>query len=229
MLKKCIKNILNEIICKKNKAPKDCYFHYTSHIKKCAFLGKNFVNRNAKIENSNIGFGTYIAQNSKFSQCKIGNYSLVGFEALIGAHPLHKIASVHPALYSTTGQYGFTYAKNDCFEEFVYINCDNQRYSIVIGNDVWVTAGSTKICQGVTIGDGAVVMADAVVTKDVPPYAIVGGVPAKVIGYRFSEDQIDFLLKLRWWDKGEEWIRDHVEYFSDIERLMEVISEEEDR
>jgi virginiamycin A acetyltransferase len=68
-----------------------------------------------------------------------------------------------------------------------------------VGNDVWIGYGST-VMPGVTIGDGAIVGSCSVVTKDVPPYAIVGGNPAKVIRYRFDEVTIARLLELRWWD-----------------------------
>ena len=61
-------------------------------------------------------------------------------------------------------------------------------------------------------------------TKDVPPYAIVGGVPAKVIKYRFSKEDIEYLLKLRWWDKDEEWIKEHAEYFENIELLKRKVT-----
>lgn len=71
-----------------------------------------------------------------------------------------------------------------------------------VGNDVWIGARAT-ILSGVTVGDGAVIGAGALVTKDVPPYAIVGGVPARVIKYRFPPDVIHDLLEIRWWGWDE--------------------------
>lgn len=75
--------------------------------------------------------------------------------------------------------------------------------NISIGNDVWIGHGAT-ILSGVSIGDGAVVGAMSVVTKDVPPYAIVVGSPAKVIKYRFTESQIEKLMKIQWWNYSED-------------------------
>lgn len=77
---------------------------------------------------------------------------------------------------------------------------------IAIGNDVWVAAGAL-ILSGVTIGDGAVVASRAVVTKDVAPYAIVAGVPAKQIGQRFDDATVARLLAMAWWDWSEDEIR----------------------
>ena len=84
---------------------------------------------------------------------------------------------------------------------------------IVVGNDVWI-GYEAVILAGVTIGDGAIIGSRAVVTKDVPPYTIVGGVPAKSIRKRFSDDTISALLKIKWWDWPEERIRHHI---SDIQ------------
>ena len=80
---------------------------------------------------------------------------------------------------------------------------------IVIGNDVWI-GYEAVIMAGVHIGDGAIIAARAVVTKDVPPYTIVGGVPARQIRKRFSEDTISSLLDIRWWDWSEEKIKKNI-------------------
>ena len=85
----------------------------------------------------------------------------------------------------------------------------DNRGGISIGNDVWI-GYEAVILSGVTVGDGAVIGARAVVTRDVPPYTIVGGVPAKPIRRRFSEDTVSALEKIRWWDWPEERIKRHI-------------------
>jgi virginiamycin A acetyltransferase len=79
----------------------------------------------------------------------------------------------------------------------------------VIGNDVWI-GNSVTIMQGVNIGDGAIIGTNALVTKDVEPYAIVGGNPAKLIRKRFDDDKIQFLLQLAWWNWTPEKIAEHI-------------------
>jgi len=81
-----------------------------------------------------------------------------------------------------------------------------------IGNDVWIGARAT-ILSGVEIGDGAVVAAGAVVTKNIPPYAIVGGVPAKLIKYRFPEEVVNDLLKIKWWNWTDAHVKSNIEDF----------------
>ena len=90
---------------------------------------------------------------------------------------------------------------------------------IIIGNDVWIGA-NVSILPGVTINDGAVVAAGAVVNKDVPPYAIVGGVPAKIIRYRFDQDVIDKLLKIRWWKWSHEEIEANIEALFQVDNIL---------
>lgn len=92
---------------------------------------------------------------------------------------------------------------------------------VVIGNDVWIGSNAT-IMSGVTVGDGAVIAANSTVTKDVPPYAIVGGNPAKIIRKRFTDSQIERLLKLAWWNLPEHQINQLIPYLlsPDVESLL---------
>lgn len=92
----------------------------------------------------------------------------------------------------------------------------------VIGNDVWIGHNAT-LMPGITIGDGAVIATNATVVKDVPPYTVVGGNPAREIRKRFSEEQIKQLLELKWWDWDIEKITEHVQHLTgnDIDRLID--------
>jgi len=76
------------------------------------------------------------------------------------------------------------------------------------------------IMGGIKINDGAIIGARSIVTKDVQAYAIVGGIPAKLIRKRFNEDEIKFLLRVRWWDKEEDWISKNIKLFGDIKQFM---------
>ena len=95
-----------------------------------------------------------------------------------------------------------------CGARFLFNSWDNKG-DIVIGNDVWI-GYEAVILAGVTIGDGAIIGCRAVVTKDVPPYTIVGGVPAKPIKKRFSEEAISYLLEIQWWNWSKEKILQNI-------------------
>lgn len=219
--------ILKEIFWKINnvvrRQPMTCRISRSANIRHTWLEGYNKVTTGVKLTNSEIGYGTFIGRDSNIDQCKIGRYCAcaAGFEVLRGEHPTHEIASIHPALYSAKGQYGFTYVDQSIYEEFKYIEEGGKMWSVIVGNDVWI-ASDVKVCENVKIGDGAIAMSGAVVTKNVPPYAIVGGIPARIVGYRFSEGQIAALLQLQWWDRGEKWIKEHAQYFDDVENLIRI-------
>lgn len=103
-----------------------------------------------------------------------------------------------------------------------YNNYQTSKGNVIIGNDVWIGSEAT-ILSGVTIGDGAVVGAKTVVTKDIPPYAIVVGNPARIVKYRFKQEEIEELLKVKWWEWELEKIEKNIKYLldDDIELFLE--------
>lgn len=187
------------------------------------FEGHNYIARGCKIDKSEIGMYTYISANSELHKVKVGRFTSIGPRLLVigGEHPTSLFVSTHPIFYSDNHQFKEKYVKQNLFQEYKYAD-DQDNYHVIIGNDVWI-GDSVKILGGVTIGDGAVVAAGAVVTKNVAPYSIVGGVPAKVIKYRFKEETIHDLLELKWWNKGEEWIRENAIKFNNVETCLSYI------
>lgn len=169
------------------------------------------------IVNSVIGRYTYFADGATALNSKIGNFCSIGPDVKIGLgkHPAAVFVSTYPAFFATNnGGCQTTFVDAQKFEEFAEIE---------IGNDVWIGA-RVLVTDGVKIGDGAILAAGAVVTKDVEPYSIVGGIPAKHIKYRFSKEEIDKLLALKWWDKEIDWIKVHASRFSNISSFLESTS-----
>lgn len=138
----------------------------------------------------------------------IGSYVSIADNVSIGTthHPVDFL-STHPFCY-----FEMMKLKNSKQIPFEY------NTPCHIGNDVWI-GKSAIIMDGITVGDGAIIGAGAIVTHDVPPYAIVGGVPAKIIRYRFKEEIIKDLLELKWWELDEELIGKFP--FDDIEKCIE--------
>ncbi len=159
----------------------------------CQFGYNNIVYDKTILVNVKIGDYTYIGSNSKIQHAEFGKFCSVGAEVYIGLgkHPLH-YKSTHPAFYANDSSY---YGVEPEIK-----NLTPEYEKITIGNDVWIGTRAI-ILDGVSIGDGVVIAAGAVVTKDVPSYAIVGGVPAKIIKYRFEPDKINQLLEEKWWEK----------------------------
>ena len=143
------------------------------------------------LNNVSIDQYSYIGRNSLIQNAAIGAYCSIANDVMIGMgnHPVDHF-STSPLFYRVRNTFGLSLVKQDMnFAEY---------QPIKVGNDVWIGCRAT-VLDGVTIGDGAIIAAGAVVTKDVAPYAIVGGVPARVIRSRFSEETAANIASSQWW------------------------------
>ncbi|GHT09224.1 hypothetical protein FACS189432_09700 [Bacteroidia bacterium] len=164
-----------------------------------------------------MGLGSYIGDNCCI-QGEIGRFTSIAsnVSSRFAIHPyLEPYATTSPFFYSL--KQPNTFAKKQIFIEHRYVD-EKSKTPIVIGNDCWICERAF-IQGGIRISDGVVVLAGAVVTKDIPPYSIVGGVPAKILKYRYDEDTINFLLKIKWWNNSIEWYKKNWELLCDIDKL----------
>jgi acetyltransferase-like isoleucine patch superfamily enzyme len=163
---------------------------------------------NCLLNNSTIHAYTYIGKNSTIQNATIGKYCSIANDVCIGlgAHPL-SFFSTSPLFYRVINPLQIELVSDNIkFDEYKHIN---------IANDVWI-GQSAIILDGITIGSGAVIAANSVVTKNVPPYAIVGGVPARIIKYRFSDDKIGKIMKSEWWTLTPNQIKNIMEELNSI-------------
>lgn len=187
---------------------------------KCNFEGYNCVGENTLIHSSKIGYGSYLGKNCYLIYCYIGKFCSIGdnINILAAQHPLYTCVSTHPAFYSVMKQAGFSYTEKQKFNEIIFQDAMNM-VSVIIGSDVWI-GDNVSIKGGVKIGDGAVVGANSLVLKDIEPYSIYGGVPAKKIGYRFEKSEIDELMKIKWWDWDLNKIKEKSSNFFEVEEFI---------
>lgn len=168
------------------------------------------IRQNVRLYHVMLGRYSYIGRNSLIQHAEIGSFCSISEDCNIGmpSHPT-TFVSTSPVFLQ-----GSNYLHVN-FASIPYDDCPNT----VIGNDVWIGARA-QIKSGVFIGNGAVIAAGAVVTKDVPAYAIVGGVPAHTIRYRFDAETIKEIEKTEWWNWSEERIIENKEKFCDVKMLV---------
>ncbi len=165
--------------------------------------GSNCINVTMK-RYSYMGKNNSVCNTQIGAFCSIASYCSIGG----GAHDLNCV-STSPI---------FNEGKNIFGQHFAEISNELNK-DVTIGNDVWI-GEKVFIKDGVTIGDGAVVGAHSVVTHDVPPYAVVAGAPARILHYRFAEDEIQKLLNIRWWCLPDETLKDIGNRFGSIQEFL---------
>ncbi|MCR5519290.1 MAG: CatB-related O-acetyltransferase [Bacteroidales bacterium] len=182
-----------------------------------SFEGADSIGDGSKFT-GHMGYGSYMMDGCNLT-AEIGRFCSIGHQVMStrGTHPYEApFATTSPMFYSLRKQAMETFASEQRFEEIVP--------PTKIGNDCWI-GSKVFFVGGIKVGDGAVVLSGAVVTKDVPPYAVVGGVPARIIKYRYDEQTIAWLLRTRWWDLPIDWLRSHSELLCDIEKLRAALDE----
>lgn len=181
---------------------------YKTIIVECA-IGKNIsIGDNCYLYKMNLGDYSYLSKDVCVMNTTIGKFCSIAEGVIIsgGMHPAKIFVSTSPVFFSPNKQCGTTFSDQSYFREM-----GNSK----IGNDVWIGAHAI-IKDDITIGDGAIVGAGAIVTNDVEPYSIVVGNPAKLIRYRFESEDIEFLLRYKWWEKDEEWLKVNFKDFHNI-------------
>lgn len=168
------------------------------------------------IKSSKIGFGTYILS-GQLSGAKIGRFCSIGHNVNIitATHP-SEFVSTYPGFYKTVNKDIFLSNNDIEIQEFKICKSGE---SVIIGNDVWI-GNNVTILGGVEIGDGAIIGTGSVVTKNVSPFSVFGGVPAKQIKNRFNDEIIEKLLKIKWWDWEISKIISESKKFDDVETFV---------
>lgn len=177
------------------------------------------IGPNNKIIDSRVGRHANIKCGCEIYHSTIGRFCVFAQNVTLGAgrHPVH-FASTNFLFYSKNKSFK-TFSDGEYFlEEHCYIN---------VGHDVWFGA-NTSVVGSVNIGSGAVIAYGAVVTKDVPPYAIVGGVPAKVIKMRFPDEIIQRLLEIKWWNLSDTFFEKHFKLMHDPTALINFYDKNKD-
>lgn len=183
----------------------------TSKIINSNLEGHVSIYEGVNIFNSSIGAYSYIQRHSTIGNCIVGRFCSIAENVKVGlgVHPVSEMVSSHPFCYGRNQDYWLDKKVSPaCNFDII-----NEHEPVYIGNDVNIGTCVT-ILNGVTIGDGAIIGAGSVVTKNIPAYAVVAGVPAKIIKYRFCEEDIKKIHGLKWWEWDVNELKQKVNLFS---------------
>lgn len=206
------------------------------NVKEVQLTKQPYIHDHVELKNAVLGSYTEIGLYNFIENVRIDDYSYTGQFCFIQNAIIGKFANIaasvrigptnHP--YERPSLHHFTYRKKmygfgDEDDQAFFEKRENQ--TAHIGHDSWIGHGAI-IQPGITVGNGAIIGSGAIVTKDLPPYAIAVGVPAKVIKYRFTDEEIAALERIRWWDWPYEKIKERIDDFHlDIKKFIEIHDE----
>ncbi|TKG95375.1 CatB-related O-acetyltransferase [Puteibacter caeruleilacunae] len=190
------------------KISKLAFIDYRSNINKRARICHQ-----VKVFSSNVSAYTYIGPRSKVVNASIGKFVSIASDCSIGlASHSHYFMSTSPIFTARKNSTKHRWVENDSYDPVQKVN---------IGNDVWIGTKAI-IMGGVEIGNGAIIGAGAIVTKDVPDYAIVVGIPGRIVRYRFRDDIIKELCDLKWWNLEEKCLKRNLKLFAEEVNLENI-------
>lgn len=204
---------------KLRKSNKTLLVGYMSVVIKCTFSKENHIFPFAHLFNVKMGDFSYVGGYSYLKNATIGKFTSIASEVKIGLgmHPVD-LVSTHPLFYAPKKEWSIAPSIDVPFEEYK---------EVLIGNDVWIGT-RVIIMDGLKIGNGAIIAAGSVVTKDVPDFAIVGGVPAKILKYRFAPDVIVKVSKSEWWNWDDNEKSKYLSKFLSIKDFIDHLKSEKD-
>jgi acetyltransferase-like isoleucine patch superfamily enzyme len=191
-----------------------CHFDISCQIANCKFERYVVVFGNTKLYATNIGAYSYVQIGGRIFNSEIGRFCSIasGVSIAPGIHDMSRV-STHPIFVQKSTPLPKVYAIKE--------NIISQK-KVQIGNDVWI-GEKVVILDGIKVGNGAVIASGAIVVKDVEPYSVVGGVPARHIKYRFDEQTINALQNSQWWNYPDEWFEENSELMLDVGKFIEKI------
>jgi acetyltransferase-like isoleucine patch superfamily enzyme len=207
------KNIISKLRNRVNNTISNptCKFYKDSILIDSQLEGYNILFEEAQLFSTKLGKHTYIQKHATIVNAEIGRFCSIAKNVSIGPG-IHKIdgVSTHPAFFLKNTPLLKTFTEKDLF---------NPSKKTVIGNDVWI-GENVIIIDGVTIGTGSIIAAGAVVTSDVEPYSIVGGIPAKLIRYRFEKEISQKLIYSKWWELNESEFVNNIILFNSVDKFI---------